>query len=531
VVKDHNHKVRRYISDRSKKKESLHSENINAYREKRTIAITSVIASAGLAAIKLVIGYSTNSLGILSEAMHSGLDVIAALMTLYAIRVVIRPPDIRFTYGYAKVESLSSLIEIILLFAIAGWIFYEGMERIFIKNIEPEITIFSFAIMIVSVLVDLWRSRTLYRTARKYGSQALEADALHFKADMFSSSIVIVGLVFVLFFHIPNADAFAALIIASMIIYTSLGLGSRTLDVLLDKAPKGMFHFILESISGLDGVSKAHDIRIRNMGSAMSVDLHIEVPRTSTHDKAHRIATNVENKIREVMPNCDVLVHVDAIETSTETLTDRIRLIAAETDGIKNVHSVYLSRIRIAPSSRSQEVPKNDTSRNQAEKHGLAPFHSGSHDLKVNGSSYHLHLYLDVQVNKYLDLTSAHDIVESFELRIKTEIPQVKDITTHIETESTDNTDEIGVEKEASQSYTENIRNLCFEVNGVIDCRNIGIVDLNGEQHVTLTIIVKAMTDTQVTSIEDAHKISTAVQEIIIRETGASRVVIHTEPL
>ena len=233
MVKDYSH-FHVNSNDANKKEFSYNLENVNAYREKRKVALVSVIVSVALATTKLLIGYSTNSLGILSEAMHAGLDVIAALMTLYAIRIVIRPPDVRFTYGYAKVESLSSLIEIILLFTVAGWIFYEGLDRILFKNIQPEITIFSYAIMTISIVVDLWRSKVLDRAARRYGSQALEADALHFKADMFSSSIVIVGLIFVSVFHIPNADAFAALIIAAMIIYTSLGLGRRTLDVLLD---------------------------------------------------------------------------------------------------------------------------------------------------------------------------------------------------------------------------------------------------------------------------------------------------------
>ena len=196
-----------------------------AFKEKKRIVITSMIASAILAILKLIIGFSTNSLGILSESFHSGLDVLAALMTFYAIRIVIKPPDSKFTYGYAKIESLSSLAEILLLFLVAGYIFYEGLERIFFKSIEPDITFFSFAIMIISIIVDYWRSKTLFRVARKYGSQAIEADALHYKADMISSSIVIVGLCTVLFFKIPNADAYAALIISCMIIYTSLGLG------------------------------------------------------------------------------------------------------------------------------------------------------------------------------------------------------------------------------------------------------------------------------------------------------------------
>ncbi|HSA72840.1 MAG TPA: cation diffusion facilitator family transporter [Nitrososphaeraceae archaeon] len=529
MVKDHNHFAHGNSNDANKKEFSYNLENVNAYREKRTVALASVIASVGLAATKLVIGYSTNSLGILSEAMHSGLDVIAALMTLYAIRIVVRPPDVRFTYGYAKVESLSSLIEIILLFAVAGWIFYEGLDRILFTNTQPEITIFSFAIMTISIVIDLWRSKVLYRAAKRYGSQALEADALHFKADMFSSSIVIVGLVFVFVFHIPNADAFTALIIAAMIIYTSLGLGRRTIDVLLDKAPKGVNHLLLESISGLDGVSKAHDIRIRNMGSTISVDLHIEVPRTSTHDRAHKIATNVENRIREVMPNCDVLVHVDAIETSAETLTDRIRLIAAETDGIKNVHSIYLSRI-IDP--HSKESSRHDAISIETKSHEIETSDSLiHHEFNPNTSSVRLHLYLDLQVNRNLDLKTAHDITESFERRIKAEITQVKDVTTHIEIESTEEADVMGVEKKVSGSYTEKIRNLSMQINGVIDCKDIGIVEVNNEQHITLTIVIKAKEGEDVTSIEEAHKISTYVQEIIIKETGASRVVVHSEPL
>lgn len=528
MVKDHNKEVpRKYIHDQDNKREFLNNlQSINAYKDKRTVAITSVIASVGLTAIKLLIGYSTNSLGILSEGMHSGLDVIAALMTLYAIQIVIRPPDVRYTFGYAKVESLSSFVAIILLFAVAGWIFYEGIDRIFFKNIHPEITIFSFVVMILSVVVDLWRSKALYRTARKYGSQALEADALHFRADMLSSSIVIIGLISVSIFHIPNADAFAALVIAGMIIYTTLGLGRRTLDVLLDKAPKGMYHLLLESISGLDGVTKAHDIRIRNMGTAMSVDLHIEVPRTSTHDKAHRIATTVENKIREVMPNCDVLVHVDAIESSTETLTDRIRLIAAETDGIRNVHSIYLSRI---VSSTSSPFLRTDQESETKDDHEVFP-DSRNHDSDMDEIWQPLHLYLDVQVDRRLDLKAAHNIVELFEERIKTAIPQVKDITTHIETESTDDAEVMGVEKVASPYTTQNIRKLCLKTEGVMDCRDIGIVDVNGEQHVTLTIIIKAATEETVTSVEEAHKISTAVQDSIMKETGAARVVVHTEP-
>ena len=220
---------------------------------------------------------------------------------------------------------------------------------------------------------------------------------------------------------------------------------------------------------------------------------------------------------------------MDAIETSTETLTDRIRLIAAETDGIKNVHSIYLSRIiepRPKKSSRHEAISMETKSDELGTSDSLT-----HHESNTNASSFHLHLYLDLQVNRHLDLKTAHDITESFEQRIKAEIPQVKDITTHIEIESTEDADVLGVEKKASGSFTEKTRNLCMQINGVIDCKDIGIVEVNNEQHITLTIIIKAIEGEDVTSIEDAHKISTDVQEIIIKETGASRVVVHSEPL
>ncbi|MDQ4057414.1 MAG: cation diffusion facilitator family transporter, partial [Thermoproteota archaeon] len=235
----------------------LKRKKTNSLEEKVRVAITSIIASASLALLKLVVGLSTNSLGILSESLHSGLDFVAAMMTLYAVRIVMRPRDLKYTYGYAKFESISSLLQILLLFAVAAWVFYEGIERILaFEAIQPEVTIVSFAIMFGSIGIDFGRSRALYRTARKYGSQALEADALHFKADMFSSAIVIAGLSLVFFLDIPKADAYAAIAVAGMIVYTSLGLGRRTLDVLLDKAPKGAYHQILESVSGLEGVDR-----------------------------------------------------------------------------------------------------------------------------------------------------------------------------------------------------------------------------------------------------------------------------------
>jgi cation diffusion facilitator family transporter len=510
----------------------LKMKKTNSLEEKVRVAITSIIASASLALLKLVVGLSTNSLGILSESLHSGLDFVAAMMTLYAVRIVMRPRDLKYTYGYAKFESISSLLQILLLFAVAGWVFYEGIERILaFEAIQPEVTIVSFAIMFVSIGIDFGRSRALYRTARKYGSQALEADALHFKADMFSSAIVLVGLSLVFFLDIPKADAFAAIAVAGMIVYTSLGLGRRTLDVLLDKAPKGAYHQILESVSGLEGVDRPHDIRIRKMGPETQVDMHIEVPRTYTHDTAHRVATIVEEKVKQILPNSDVLVHVDATQYSDETLNDRIRLIAAEMHGITNVHSIYMSNIPQPSTVNDSEERENRQMSKQPSNDLSTTKQKKENRTSCSELQQRLHLYLDVQMNSALDLTTAHNITESFENRLKQEIPQIKNITTHIEIEEASrDTSAIGIEKGSSEGYIERIKDVALSVQSIVNCKDVAIVELNGDQHITLTIEIESRIGNSLTTLRDAHEIATDVQNRIINQTGASRVIVHTEP-
>ena len=501
---------------------------VNKHKEKTKVALISIIASSSLALFKFVIAQVTGSLGILSESLHSGLDIMAAVMTLYAIRMALRPPDLEHNYGYAKFESLTSLAETVLLFITAGWIFYDGFQRIFFIHSKPEITIFSFGIMIISIVVDYGRSKALYRISHRYGSQALEADALHFRTDMLTSGVVLVGLVIVYLFRISDADSYCAIAVAGIIVYTSLGLGRRTLDVLLDKAPKGIQGQILESITGFEGVKNVHSVRVRKVGTETFVDLHIEVPRIFTHDKAHKIATNVENKIRgEILPNSDVVVHVDAIEDDlTETIKDKIMLIATNYPAIKNIHSLYLS----TPLDQSLDFIKKNEG-------------TISNRLKENNNMF-LHLYLDVQIDSNLDLNTAHDIVDDFERKIKEDISSIKNITTHIETE-VDIESTIGKEEIIDQQLTNKIKSIALSVDGVSDCKDIALVFAGNEVHITLTIKLNPFyikikdndldlpNDSQENkklSVVKAHQIATDIQNRILENTEATRVIIHTEP-
>ncbi len=490
------------------------------HQEKIRVVIISIIASSGLMILKFSIGALTNSLGILSEGMNSGLDLIAGLVTLYAIRMVLRPSDPSYTYGYGKFESLSSLAQIILLLVVASWVTYEAINRILFENVSPEISIFSILIMFVSIGIDYGRSRALYRTARKFDSQALEADGLHFRADMFSSAIVVAGLLIVLLFNIPDADAYAALGVAAVILYASLGLGRRTLSVLLDKAPKGIYREVIQAVSDLEGVTRPHNIRIRNIGSETLVEMHIEVPRTFTHDRAHRVATSVEQKIEHILPSSKVLVHVDATESANETIFDKIRLIAAETEGIRNVHSLHVSRISSPLSALA--VSSLDSPQKR--------YYTAALNVEAKKSQYatnepRLHLYLDAQMGPSLDLNTAHSIVDSFEEKLKKEVLQIKDITTHIEIESpVEDLRMAGTEKRVGPELLMKIKEVMLSIDEVFDFKDIRVFDVTGGQHITLTICL-----TSSITLEVAHKIATKVQNMIIYRTGATRVVVHTE--
>src|SRR5512136_2142004 len=218
-------------------------------REKKTVALSSVIAAIFLTTMKLVVGLLTHSLGLLAEAAHSGLDLIAAVVTFLAVRVSGRPADSEHHYGHGKVENLSALIETLLLLATCAWIIYEAVNRLFFRNVEVDVTPWSFLVMAVSIIVDFTRSRALMRAAKKHGSQALEADALHFSTDIWSSCVVIAGLAGILIgdrVHesVPTAahwlfraDAIAALGVSVIVIYVSYRLGRRTVAVLMDRAP------------------------------------------------------------------------------------------------------------------------------------------------------------------------------------------------------------------------------------------------------------------------------------------------------
>lgn len=292
--------------------------NQEARKDKRSAALSSVIAAIGLTILKLIVGLLTNSLGILAEAAHSGLDLVAAAMTYFAVSVSDKPADREHPFGHGKIENLSALFETLLLLATSGWIIYEAIQRLFYVNVKVDASIWSFIVMGASIFIDYSRSRILYKAARKYKSQALEADALHFSTDIWSSSVVILGLIgLTISRFIPGlewmqkADSIAALIVAIIVIYISGELGIRTISSLLDTAPMGLADKVEEVAASVTGVVDAHAIRIRPSGANTFIDMHISMDGNCTLKEAHTATEVIEKAIHAIISPADITVHVE----------------------------------------------------------------------------------------------------------------------------------------------------------------------------------------------------------------------------
>lgn len=288
----------------------------DADREKRWAASSSVLAAVGLTTFKILVGITTGSLGILAEAAHSALDLVAALLTWMAVRISGKPPDRDHRYGHGKVENLSALAETVLLLITCVWIIYGAVDRLIGHKIEIEVTFWSFAVMITSIVVDVSRSRMLYRVARKFRSQALEADALHFSTDIWSSSVVILGLIAVKVSElVPGwgglryADAVAAIVVAVIVVQVSVKLGLRTTAALLDAAPAGLDESIIAAAQSLPGVIDCHKVRLRYSGPQLFVDIHILMDGSQSLRAAHELTEEIERAIQKLVPDADVTVH------------------------------------------------------------------------------------------------------------------------------------------------------------------------------------------------------------------------------
>ena len=287
--------------------------NEKANKEKNRVAISSLLAAIFLTSFKLVVGILTGSLGILSEALHSALDFVAAAITWFAVRLSAKPADHDHHYGHGKIENLSALIETLLLLITCIWIIYEAISRLVTGNAIIEVNIWSYIVVISSIIIDISRSKALYKVAKKHNSQALEADALHFSTDIWSSAVVLLGLICANF-GIFIADSIAALMVALIVLYVSFKLGGRSINVLLDRVPEETYLKVKSILDGFHNIEHYHNLKVRTAGAEFFVELNIHVNSSFDIQQSHNIATSIENKIKKEIPHCHVHVHIEPEE-------------------------------------------------------------------------------------------------------------------------------------------------------------------------------------------------------------------------
>ena len=292
-----------------------------AEQEKKSAAMKSVMAAIFLTSMKVVVGLLSGSLGVLAEAAHSGLDLAAAVVTYYAVRISSKPADRQHQYGHGKFENLSALFESLLLLATCVWIIKEAIHRLL--NPKPvEASIWAFSVIIISIAVDVSRSRMLMAIAKKHKSQALEADALHFSTDIWSSCVVLIGLVGVKVASLSpglsflnNADSIAALAVAGIVVWVCGKLGLRTINELLDTAPQEMADQVKSIAESVENVKDCHAVRVRCSGPEVFIDAHVLLEGNQSLIEAHRLTDLVEEAIRKEIPGADITVHAEPLET------------------------------------------------------------------------------------------------------------------------------------------------------------------------------------------------------------------------
>ena len=305
----------------------------HATREKRMAALGSVGSAVVLVLLKVFLAVVTGSLGILSEALHSSLDLVAAVITYLSIRVADKPADADHLYGHGKVESFSAFVETGLLLLTALYIIWEAFQRLLFKTPPMHPSLMAIVILTLTMGIDFVRSRALNRVAKKYPSEALEADALHFSTDVWSTFVVVLGITGAwlgMRFGMPwlgKLDAVAALGVAGVIIWIGSRLGRRTVDALLDVAPRGLRERIARTVDETEGVLQTERVRVRRAGQRYFVDVTISVPRTASLEQAHAASDAVERSIERIVP-ADIVVHVEPRARTDEHLFETIRAIA-----------------------------------------------------------------------------------------------------------------------------------------------------------------------------------------------------------
>ncbi|MGD0443281.1 MAG: cation diffusion facilitator family transporter [Edaphobacter sp.] len=461
------------------------------HNAKRSTALFSVFAALAVTLFKLITGLLTGSLGMLSEAAHSGIDLIAAAITLFSVQVSDRPADAVHTYGHGKIESLSAGIETVLMLGSCIWILTEAIRRIaFREHLSLKFSIWPFAALLLSIAVDLARSRKLQRIADETRSEALGADAIHFRTDIWSSLAVLTGLVATYagnHWQIPQlelADPIAAILVACIILYVTWKLARRTIDALTDATPpeaRAQNRLLIRELAAIEGVLSVERVRTRRSGPDYFADVTLGMPRNLTFQRSEQITTAATAAVQRHLPGADVVVHSVPTASIAESIHDRIRAVAAR------------SNLAI-------------------------------HDASVQEYNHQLHVEQHLEVDETMSLAAAHTLVTQLESEMRREIPEISSILTHIESEPA--TIERPVSLERDRQLEVRLRRAAQAFPEILDIHDVLVTRI--QDRIQVNCHCTLPDDLPMSKV---HEIITALENAFKLDCPeVSRLLIHPEP-
>jgi cation diffusion facilitator family transporter len=452
-------------------------------RARQRTATASVAAAVLLVAVKLATGLATGSLAFLAEAVHSGTDLVAALLTFFAVRVALRPPDREHHYGHGKAEHLAALGESAFLVLVSIFIAFESVRRLVDGGGHHiDVTWWALTVLGVVIVIDASRALTSFRTSRRYGSAALAANALHFSSDLAGSVAVLVGLLLVRAGH-GWADSAAALFVAVLVVIAAVRLAKRSIDVLMDRAAADADEHIRAALAEAGEQVELRRVRVRQAGGRNFVDLVVGVPMDAGVTQAHSVADRIEEVVERALGRADVVVHVEPAEAEGG-IRERATAAAAAIPEVRELHNVRVMR-----------TPEG-------------------HELSLH-----------VKLPRDLSLEDAHGVVERLEERIRAEVPELRTIHTHIEPlartdwASAPTTDDTAVERAAIESA----------VRRFTGAAPLDVTFRDGEQGRVALVTVSLPGEQPLPS---AHRNAGAIEEAVReRCPGLADVIVHTEPM
>ena len=446
----------------------------------RRTALVSVGAAAALVALKLAVGLATGSLGLVSEAAHSGTDFVAALLTFFALGVAVRPADVGHQYGHGKAEHLAALAEAGFLILVSLFIAAAAIARLTgASEASVDVTWYALAVVVVVIAVDVSRTVISYRAGRRYGSPALLASSLHFGSDLAGSTAVLVGLLFARAGY-PNGDSVAALFVAVLVLIAAGRLARRNVDVLMDRAPAGAQDAALHAIAGIDPPVELRRLRLRQVAGRHFIDVVIGVSPGAAVAQGHAAADAVESALERALPESDVVVHVEPVAEHGVGVRDRAQAAALSVPRVREVHNITVVDLDGRP---------------QISLH-----------LKLPGD---------------LSLDEAHEVATAVERAIAEVVPDALDVRTHIEPLR----ETLAGRAAASGAPGETVGRVVREATGAAP-RDVRFLETGDGLVAHVVIALDADTP-----LAEAHARASAIEERIRRERPElSDVVIHTEP-